>query len=190
MEEKETGQANIENADRRMKGITMKKMKRNLISVCVYILAFFIGSSIGTEIAHAETKDTYICEEYQEYIIEIAEDYNICPELIMAIVEHESSGRADAVNGSCIGLMQVSERWHHDRMERLGVTDLYDPYSNILVGTDYLLELFEKYEDIGMVLMVYNGSSDAESRWESCNYTKYATSIMDRSSELERIHGK
>ena len=61
----------------------------------------------------------------------------------MAIVEAESSGKADARNGGCIGLMQVYEKYHKDRMKRLGVTDLYDPYSNILVGTDILMELAE-----------------------------------------------
>lgn len=133
-------------------------------------------------------KDTWICAEYQVYIQEISAEYGICPELIMAIIEKESSGQADATNGSCIGLMQVSERWHKDRMERLGVTDLYDPYSNILVGTDYLVELFEKYEDLPMVLMTYNGSSDARCRYESGNYTSYAIAIMERSAELERLH--
>ena len=41
-------------------------------------------------------------------------------------------------------------------MERLGVSDLYDPYGNILVATDYLVELFEKHGDIGLSLMIYN----------------------------------
>ena len=140
--------------------------------------------------ANASETDTYICEEYQEYIYEISSEYCICPEFVMAIVERESTGRANAKNGTCTGLMQVSSKWHKDRMERLGVTDLYDPYSNILVGVDYLLELFERYGDPGMVLMVYNGSSDAEIRWESGNYTDYALGILNRSEKLERIHGK
>lgn len=138
----------------------------------------------------AEAQDTYIKAEYQEHIVEIAGEYNICPELIMAIVEHESSGNPEAKNGSCKGLMQVSSKWHKDRMQNLGVSDLHDPYSNILTGTDYLAELFEKHEDIAMVLMTYNGSSDAAKRAETGNYTRYATSIMARAEELERLHGK
>lgn len=163
-------------------------MKRNIYMA---IAAFVLTICLQTMILHAETdKDTYLCDEYIGYIEEISEQYCICPELIMAIVERESSGNPDAVNGSCKGLMQVSERWHYDRMERLGVTDLYDPYSNILVGTDYIMELAEKYGDLPMVLMIYNGSSDAAERWENGNYTKYAIGIMERAEHLERLHGK
>ena len=134
--------------------------------------------------------ETWISDEYIEYVNEICEEYCICPEMVIAIIEHESRGQADVSNGDCKGLMQVSERWHKDRMERLGVTDLYDPYGNILVGVDYLSELFAEYHDIGTVLMIYNGSSNAVSRGESGDYTDYAESIIERSCELEELHGK
>nr|DAO77582.1 MAG TPA: hypothetical protein [Caudoviricetes sp.] len=106
----------------------------------------------------------------------------------MAIIEHESSGQADVENGGCKGLMQIYEKYHRDRMERLGVEDLYDPYGNILVGCDYLAELFEKYEgDMSTVLMIYSGKSDALTRTYE-NRTEYAKSIMNRTVELERLH--
>lgn len=109
----------------------------------------------------------------------------------MAIAEAESGGNPNAENGSCKGLMQVSEKWHKDRMERLGATDLFDENGNILVATDYLYELFEKYADAGMVLMVYNGDSDAVDYMNGkAELSKYATDILERSAELEKIHGK
>lgn len=133
---------------------------------------------------------TYIDREYISYVEEISEKYNVCPELIMAIIEQESSGNPNAKNADCLGLMQVSERWHKDRMERLGVESLFDPYGNILVGTDYIMELAETYGDLDMVLMTYNGSSDAKDRWIDGTPTKYASNIINRSNELERLHGK
>lgn len=156
------------------------------LMVCILCVLFSMLPVIPVNAA--EAKDTWICEEYQKYIMEISEQYGICPELIMAIVERESSGQADVEAGGCKGLMQVSDRWHRDRMERLGVTDIYDPYGNILVGTDYLAELRDEYGDLPMVLMKYNGSSDARSRWESGEYTEYATEIMARAEELEMLH--
>lgn len=153
-------------------------------------IALMLSLTMFTSSVAAQNNDTYICEEYQEYIYEISEQYNVCPELIMAMVEKESSGRANAENGGCVGLMQIYANYHADRMERLGVTDLYDPYSNLLVGVDYVMELAERYGDLPLVLMKYNGSSDAYERAESGRYTKYANEIINRSVELERLHGK
>ena len=128
--------------------------------------------------------------DLESYIEQVCESYNICPELIEATIERESRWNPKAVNGDCMGLMQISERWHKERMERLGVTDLFDPYDNILVGVDYMAELFDKYEDDGMVLMVYNGDSRAKDLQATGNLSEYADRILTRSAELEREHGK
>ena len=159
-------------------------MKR-LITILGLVL-FFSASVVAT----SEDNDTYISEEIQGYCIEIAEEYGICPELLMAMVETESSGRPNAENSGCKGLMQISEKWHKDRMERLGVTDIYDPYGNILVGTDYLMELAEEHGEISLVLDLYNGNSKAYYNYENGILSKYARKILERSAELEMLHGK
>ena len=163
-------------------------MRRNIIFA---VIAFVITFAMCSMAAHCIAADTYIKDEYQEYCIEIGEQYGICPELLMAMIEAESSGNADAINGECKGLMQVAEKWHTARMKMLGVSNIYDPYGNILVAADYLLELFEKYEDVGMVLMVYNGDSGAQAYCNgSGQLSTYAQKILARSEMLERIHGK
>ena len=156
----------------------------------IFILIFCILLAVPVVASANEPQDTYICEEYQKYICEISDMYCVSPELIMAMVEAESSGNPKATNKNtgCKGLMQIYEKWHVDRMERLGVTDLYDPYSNILVGVDYLMELAEEYHELPLVLMIYNGSSDAFERLESGEFTEYANKIMDRAVELTKIH--
>ena len=124
---------------------------------------------------------------YGRYIDDVADRYHICPELLEAMIEQESNGQADVVSaGGDVGLLQINPKWHRERMDKLGVTDLTDPYSNIVVAADYLAELFEQYEDLPMVLMTYNGSSDAKWRWQSGSYTDYADTIMERTQELER----
>ena len=163
-------------------------MKKRMFAGIVVFVTVFLFCAI---VSNGKDEDTYIKQEYQEYCNEIGEMYCICPELLMAMIEAESSGVADAKNGSCKGLMQVSERWHKDRMKRLGVEDIFDPYGNILVAADYLLELFERYHDVGVVLMVYNGDSRADEFADGeCDLSKYAQKILDRSAELERLHGK
>ena len=130
-------------------------------------------------------------DEINDYIIEVATEYQVSPELIMAMVETESNYDVDAENGDCKGLMQVSQKWHKDRMDKLGVTDLYDPYSNILVGVDFISELSEDYQDIGLVLMLYNMKrSTAFEMYEKGELSGYAKKILERSAELEKENGK
>ncbi len=124
-------------------------------------------------------------ESWQAYIEVVCEQKNICPELVQALIETESNWDPDARNGDCVGLMQISEYWHQDRMERLGVTDLTDPYDNILVGGDYLQELTCRYVDQTMVLMIYNGDSRAWRFWETGEMSEYAAKILERAAELE-----
>ena len=123
---------------------------------------------------------------WYDYIDFICEQTDICPELVQALIETESNWDPEARNGDCIGLMQISEDWHQDRMEKYGVTDLTDPYDNILLGVDYLAELFRHYEDPAMVLMVYNGDSRAWDYWETGEMSEYAAKILERAAELER----
>ena len=160
------------------------------LAVITFAVTFVITFLINSLLTNGFEADTYIAEEYQNYCEEIGEMYCVCPELLMAMIETESSGNPDATNGTCKGLMQVSEKWHRDRMERLGVKDIYDPYGNILVATDYLMELAEKYEDGGLGLDVYNGNSKAMQNAENGVLSEYAANILYRAEMLERIHGK
>ena len=124
-------------------------------------------------------------ESWYSYLEYVCEQKAICPELVQAIIETESNWDPEAQNGDCVGLMQISEKWHQDRMERLGVTDLTDPYDNSLVGVDYLQELTRRYVDQAMVLMIYNGDSRAWKFWETGEMSEYARKILERAAELE-----
>ena len=136
-------------------------------------------------------EETDIPEEYQNYCIEIGKQYHICPELLMAMIEQESSGRADIVNSAGdTGLLQVNPVWHKERMERLGVSDLTDPHSNILVAADYLAELFSENDgDIYLVLMKYNMRHEtAEDMFYAGKFSDYSVMVEHRAWELQQLH--
>lgn len=140
--------------------------------------------------ARDKPADTWISNTAQKACIDYGNEYCICPELLMAIIETESSGDPNAKNGTCTGLMQVSSRWHTDRMRRLGVKSLYNERGNVRVGTDYLAELIGEHGDVATALMVYHGESDALSKAENGIVSSYASKILERSAELERLHNK
>lgn len=166
----------------------MNKTISSLLLIFAVVISFPLLTSANDNLG-----DTYLSEEIQGYCEEIGDLYGVCPELIMSIIEHESGGRPDAVSSSgAVGLMQIIPKYQQDRMNELGVKDIYDPYSNILVGTDMIMEYAGKYEDLYLVLMVYNQGeySNAMNQYEAGRYSRYAVNIVDRSTQLERLHNK
>lgn len=166
----------------------VRKMWIKIIIGLVIVAVLFVWSAV------LETSASEL-DDWDSYIEEVCEERNICPELVQAVIERESSWKPDARNGDCIGLMQINPEYQQERMEKYGITvaDLTDPYDNILIGVDYLRELFEKYEDVYAVLMFYNaGCSDnyGLGAWKDGRYSDYAVEVAERSAELERIHGK
>lgn len=128
--------------------------------------------------------EPFIDDDLYQYIIDVCDDYDISPELICSVIWHESRWK-NVNNGDCIGLMQISSKWHEDRMNKLGVTDLSEPKQNILVGIDFLAELFEDYEDPYLVLMLYNMKrSTAFKNYNEGRFSKYAISVMEVSLEF------
>lgn len=141
-------------------------------------------------VSTAQGRECYISDEYQEYCNDIGKEYGVCPELLMAIIESESSGDAKAKNGSCVGLMQVDKNHTQKYLDEIGAYNIMDPVVNIEVGTIIFLEKTQYSSDVASVLMMYHGESDWREREESGHMSKYAQNILDRSAELERIHGK
>lgn len=166
----------------------MKKFRFIVIQIIIFMVFWKIGAEIG-----AAESDTYLSDEIVSYCNEIGAEYNICPELLMAMIEAESSGDPNAMNGQCVGLMQIYMDYHWDRLKKISDDDMvtiagfFSPSLNIELGADYLVELFVEYGDLPVVLAVYNGDSRA---LEEGYISEYAEKVMKRSEELERIHGK
>jgi soluble lytic murein transglycosylase-like protein len=104
--------------------------------------------------------------ETNNHIDKMAKRYGLNPNVIKALIEEESGWLASAEgdNGQSVGLMQIQERWHKDRMKRLGVNDLYDPEQNITVGCDILSELLNKYGNYKDALSAYNSGNIHDGR--------------------------
>lgn len=126
-------------------------------------------------------------EKIDNYIRTICREYKLEPELVMSIVYHESRYNPKAKTGDCLGLMQVSKYWHKERAIKLGVTDFYDSRSNILLGVDYLSELFESYKDPKLVLMLYNMKHETAFKlYRDGKTSYYARSVLERAENLKK----
>lgn len=131
--------------------------------------------------------DVPVSEDLQLYIINLCEERNISPALVMAVIERESCFKAEVIgdNGDSFGLMQIQPKWHQERMDKLGCTDLLNPYDNVTVGIDILTELLTESNDITYVLMAYNGGSDyAKKMQKKDKVSNYASTVIERAEEL------
>ena len=134
-------------------------------------------------------EDTYLREdislsyELQAMLYGACLEFEVPYELALAVIEQETNFRnVTGDDGASEGYMQVQQRFHKDRMDELGVTDLMDPESNFRVACHYLRELFDRYGDTHKVLMAYNaGPSGAAKLWsEGIMTSSYSRSVMER----------
>lgn len=142
-----------------------------------------------TEYIIPESKyyDIPLSTSVQDHIFKVSEEYGVDPRIVIAMIEYESDYDASTVGdqGRSFGLMQVQARWHKERMERLGVTDLLNPYENITVGVDYLASLIDLNNSLEWALMAYNGGpAYAYSKSAKGILTEYVTEVISNSNNL------
>lgn len=132
----------------------------------------------------------YFPEKMQIYTRCLCKQNDVPYALVLAIIEHESGYVFNKTGdgGESKGYMQIYEKWHTDRMERLGCTDLMNPYQNVRVGIDFLSYLLKKYGTVQDALAAYNyGEKGArEHLWSKGIYVySYNEKIMNRATEIE-----
>ena len=131
---------------------------------------------------------TSIPDEYVRVAFIEAEEENISPEMVVAVIERESGGDPNQVGQAGeIGLMQIIPWYHEEETESLGVTDLSDPRQNIQTGVKIFANLFEEHGEAYDVLMAYNMRYKGLELAANGQYSDYAKGIMSRTMELEGV---
>ena len=153
------------------------------------------GTSVIDDISHPDGKEieeatSYISEnkivipaDIKEICNQYGKEYNICPEILMAVCWVESHCTAEISNasGSCHGIAQIHAGSHKRRMAKLGVSDLFNADENIHVSADYIAELFIE-NDLETSLCLYNGVNS--------NSTSYSRKVLKIAHSLEVVHWK
>lgn len=156
------------------------KIKSGISAICIIAIVLVLNG-IATAIEFPGINEpqnlgepkTVAELEVGDHIERTAKRYGLDPRIIKALIEEESGwiSSAEGDDGKSVGLMQIQERWHKARMQRLGVTDLYDPKQNVKVGCDILAELLGKYGNYKDALSVYNSGNTKDGK-------QYAERIM------------
>jgi soluble lytic murein transglycosylase-like protein len=111
-----------------------------------------------------------------EIVEEIAENYQISPHLVKAIIVAESNCNAAAVSSKgAQGLMQLMPA----TAKKLKVNQPLDPRENIIGGVSYIKGLLASYGDLRLALAAYNAGPGAVEKYagippyrETINYVK------------------
>lgn len=129
--------------------------------------------------------DIDLDENIQEFIYLLCEGYNINYSFVLALIDQESSFTINAVSETGdYGLFQINEVNHEELKNKLGITNVSDPYENTRAGMFILRKLFEKYKEPAKVLMAYNmGETGAKILWDN---NVFSTSYTDRVLKLQK----
>lgn len=144
----------------------------------------------SAEEMHAEEPapmyDVPLDKELQSHINELCDHYDVDMPLVLAIIGQESGYNPELAGdgGNSIGLMQIQPQWHAGRMDRLGVTDLADPYQNVTVGIDLLAELLDS-GSVEWAITAYNaGTAKADFNREVGVTSEYTESVLMLRGEI------
>lgn len=128
-------------------------------AVVVVVAALSLGSGSGVAIAQsAPGVHSAAADPYAAHIAEASKRFGIPEPWIRAVLRAESAGDVRAVSSAgAMGLMQVMpDTWAELRV-RFGLgRSPYDPRDNILAGTAYLREMWDRYGDMAAMLAAYN----------------------------------
>lgn len=126
----------------------------------VLLAAAMLSLGAGSAMAVAQSTPAVqsAAHPHAAHIAEAARRFDIPESWIVAVLRAESAGDVRAVSSAgAMGLMQVMpDTWAGLRIRhRLG-RDPYDPRDNILAGTAYLREMFDRYGNVAAMLAAYN----------------------------------
>lgn len=147
--------------------------KKITIALCIFIVLlviYFVGFKIF-RVQDSILKMIY-STKYSEYVEKYADEYGVDKYLIYALIKAESNFDPEVTSSSdARGLMQLMEETAVERSnlideETIEAHDLYDPETNIRLGTSYLSYLLGLYNDnMILALAAYNAGLGNVQQW-------------------------
>ena len=127
----------------------------------VLLLAGALSVCAGSGVAVAQSvpvERPAAAHPYAAHIAEASQRFGIPEHWIRAVLRAESAGDVRAVSmAGAMGLMQVMpDTWAGLRVRHGLGRDPYDPRDNILAGSAYLREMFDRYGNVAAMLAAHN----------------------------------
>ena len=145
------------------------KKNGKVVIVITVLLALLILAAVGAVVII----NRYYPLRYADLINRYAEEFDLEPELICAVIHAESRFRANVVSrAGASGLMQIMEDTAYWIAPRAGLDDfdygqILEPEVNIRLGSYYLSMLIARFGDLDVALSAYNAGSGTVGNWLS-----------------------
>ena len=171
--------------------------------VVVIAVLVAVGALVGFPLAER----AYYKLAYEPLIQQAADEYQVNPYWIAAMIKCESDFDPEAVSkAGAIGLMQMMEdtaddvaRWGLVDTDRYDPANLTDPETSINYGTAYLRYLVEYYHEMNPAIAAYNagmgnvdawleGSDDVREVIEFAETEKYLEAVNRAKESYERLY--
>jgi soluble lytic murein transglycosylase-like protein len=112
-------------------------------------------------------------------VAQASESYGVAPELIQAVMFHESSYRVDVVvkreKFHALGLMQINTQWWLEPLKDFEITYetlITEPCTNVAVGTWILRRFYLRHGNWFDALAAYNAGHSYEYRKNGFGYAE------------------
>ncbi len=100
--------------------------------------------------------------KYDKIIKQASEKYGLPQSLIKAVIKVESNFNTRAVSkAGAMGLMQIMPV----NFKNLGIKDPFNAEQNVMAGTRFLKELFNRFRDMDKALAAYNAGPNRVSKY-------------------------
>ncbi len=120
--------------------------------------------------------------KYKDIVEQASSIYNVDPNLVYAIIKQESKFNESATSHSgAKGLMQLMDATAYDMARKTDSIDekeydVYDPYTNIFLGTKYISYLISHFEgNYYLAVVAYNAGMGNTKAWLDKEYKAYET---------------
>ncbi len=149
-------------------------MTRRIV-VLLIVLALLAGLIVGgvylVRVGYRKYQEAAYPLKYEEYVARYAEEYDLQPSLMYAIIHTEShfdpNAESSAGAKGLMQLMEVTYDWAQSKLpgEPEPLERIFDPEVNIRCGGKYLQYCFSQFENERAAVAAYNAGVGRVSGW-------------------------
>ena len=153
----------------------MKKTLKRILQIIIVVAAILI-------VVLWTYRNIVYPRKYKDIVEQASSIYNVDPNLVYAIIKQESKFNNSATSHSgAKGLMQLMDATAYDMARKIDSIDeknydIYDPYTNIFLGTRYISYLINHFDgNYYLAVVAYNAGMGNTKAWLDKEYEEYKT---------------